>query len=258
MPGRISIRSSSLSSSSSVTRSSPRTTRTLSGRRFSSFSTSLTRRGPLTSTSRTGWFSMTFISPTLPRRHRTHPPRACQDRLPPRGTRPFPLYLRVPQERRGFLRRNWVDIEPGTPLEAGDLHELRHDLDVPVVKLAGPLVQRRGVQDEVERGRAQGPVQPAQRVREEPRKRFELELLAFLEVGGVPLGQHPHLEREPRGEGRDGEELGVFAHDPAPVADLLADDVAVDAAFLILIVFMAAGDLVHHCGRDCWPCDQLL
>src|SRR6266571_2726797 len=242
MTGRISIRSSSLSSSSSVTRSSPRTTRTLSGRRFSSFSTSLTRRGPLTSTSRTGWFSMTFISPTLPRRAKT---------------RPFPLYLRVPQERRGFLRRNGVDIEAGAPLEAGDLRELGHDLDVPVVELAGPLVQRRGVQDEVERRRAQSPVQPAQRVRKEPRKRFELELLALLEVGGVPLGQHPHLEREPRGEGRDGEELGVLAHDPAPVADLLMDDVAVNAAFLILIVFTAAGDLVHHGGRDDGQRDQL-
>src|SRR3989442_498759 len=102
----------------------------------------------------------------------------------------------IPQERRGFLRRNWVDIEPGAPLEAGDLRELGHDLNVPVVELAGPLVQRRGVQNEVERGRAQGPVQPAQCVREELRKRFELELLAFLEVGSVPLGQHPHLERE--------------------------------------------------------------
>src|SRR2546422_2692371 len=151
--------------------------------------------------------------------HLTRPPQARQDA-------PLPvLYLRVSQERRSFLRRNGVDIEPGAPLEAGDLRELGHDLDVPVVKLAGSLVQRRGVQDEVERRRAQSPVQPAQRVREEPRKRFELELLALLEVGGMPLGQHPHLEREPRGEGRDGEELGVLAHDPAPVADLLMDDV---------------------------------
>src|SRR2546422_835295 len=242
MTGRISIRSSSLSSSSSVTRSSPRTTSTLSGRRFSSFSTSLTRRGPLTSTSRTGWFSMTFISPTLPRRAKT---------------RPFPLYLRVPQERRGFLRRNRVDVEPGPPLKTRDLRELGHDFDVPVVKLAGRLVQGRGVQDEIERGRAQDPIQPAQRVREDPRQGLELELLALLEVGGVPLGQHPHLERKPRGEGRDGEELGVLPHDPAPVADLLMDDVAVDTAFLILIVFTAAGDLVHHVGRDDGQRDQL-
>src|SRR2546422_570446 len=99
--------------------------------------------------------------------HLTRPPQARQDA-------PLPvLYLSVPQERRSFLRRNGVDIEAGAPLEAGDLSELGHDLDVPVVELAGPLVQRRGVQDEVERRRAQSPVQPAQRVREEPRKRSE-------------------------------------------------------------------------------------
>src|SRR5881397_3307730 len=120
MTGRISIRSSSLSSSSSVTRSSPRTTSTLSGRRLSSFSTSLTRRGPWTSTSRTGWFRRIFMGAYL--------------------------YLHIPQERRGFLRRNRVDVEPGPPFKTRDLRELGHDLDVPVVKLAGPLVQGRGVQ----------------------------------------------------------------------------------------------------------------
>src|SRR5712691_12257617 len=144
MTGRISIRSSSVSSSSSVTRSSPRTTSTLSGRRFSSFSTSLTRRGPLTSTSRTGWFKRIFMGAYL--------------------------HLRVPQERRGFLRWNRVNVEPGPPLKARDLRQLGHDLDVPVVKLAGPLVQRRGVQDEIERGRTQDPIHPPQRVREDPRQ----------------------------------------------------------------------------------------
>src|SRR2546422_4389033 len=34
------------------------------------------------------------------------------------------------------------------------------------------------------------------------------------------LFRSPHLERKPRGKGRDGEELGVLPHDPAPVADL--------------------------------------
>src|SRR2546426_2408966 len=208
MTGRISIRSSSLSNSSSVTRSSPRTTRTLSGRRFSSFSTSLTRRGPLTSTSRTGWFSRTFISPALPGRAET---------------RPFPLHLRVPQERRGFLRRNRVDVEPGPPLKTRDLRELGHDFDVPVGKLAGRLVQGRGVQDEIERGRAQDPIHPAQRVREDPRHGLELELLALLEVGGVPLAAHPHLERKPRRKGRDGAELGVLSHYTPQIPNLRMD-----------------------------------
>src|SRR5207245_3524274 len=62
-----------------------------------------------------------------------------------------------------------------------------------------------GVQDEIERGRAQDPIHPAQRVREDPRQGLELELLALLEVRGVPLGEHPHLERKPRGKGRDGD-----------------------------------------------------
>ena len=53
------------------------------------------------------------------------------------------LPARVAQHLRRFLRRRRVEVEPGRPLEAGHLRQLRNDLHVPVVEVAGRLGQRR-------------------------------------------------------------------------------------------------------------------
>ena len=36
-----------------------------------------------------------------------------------------------------FLRRDRIDVKPGAPFEAGDLRELRDDLQMPMVVVAG-------------------------------------------------------------------------------------------------------------------------
>src|SRR5438128_7116651 len=99
--------------SSSVTSSSPRITRTASGNSLSSRNSSFTRLGPMMSTSREGWHSNTFM-----------------------------LNIGIPEERRGLFRQHRVDIETRAPFKARDLREFWHDLDVPMIEIAGTFVQR--------------------------------------------------------------------------------------------------------------------
>src|SRR6185369_15016846 len=66
-------------------------------------------------------------------------PTARVPGLPPRsphstGGLPGPRSPpRVAKDRRRFLRRRRIQVEPGRPLEAGHLRQLRDDLHVPVV-----------------------------------------------------------------------------------------------------------------------------
>src|SRR5262249_50190390 len=78
----------------------------------------------------------------------------------------FPLRtLTVPsqphraQDLGGLLGRRRVDVEPGSPLEAGDARQPRHDLDVPVVRLRF-FRRRRRVQHQVPRRRLDPAVEP--------------------------------------------------------------------------------------------------
>ena len=66
----------------------------------------------------------------------------------------------------------------------------------------------------------------------------------------MALRQDPHLERKARGKRRDDEKFGIVGHDAVALAELLADDVAVDAAFFLLIVRPAPFDLCRHVGGD--------
>src|SRR5438876_9975588 len=58
-------------------------------------------------------------------------------------------YLDVAQDLRRLLRRCRVDVEPCTPLEAGNPRQPRHQLDVPVVEVGRHLAERNAVDDEV-------------------------------------------------------------------------------------------------------------
>ena len=48
---------------------------------------------------------------------------------------------RVAEELRSFFRRHRVDVETGTPFEAGDLRQFGNDLQVPMVVVAGLLMK---------------------------------------------------------------------------------------------------------------------
>src|SRR5262245_18128481 len=71
--------------------------------------------------------------------------------------------LQVSEERRGVLGRGGVDVEARAPLEAGDLREGRHDLDVPVVMVAVAVGDGRRVQHEVVRRVVERDLELAQR-----------------------------------------------------------------------------------------------
>src|SRR3989304_988234 len=66
----------------------------------------------------------------------------------------------LPQVLGRLLGRGRIDVESGSPFESRHLGQLRHDLDVPVVKLRRPLRNRGAVADELERRFLEGEVQP--------------------------------------------------------------------------------------------------
>ena len=113
---------------------------------------------------------------------------------------------------------------------------------MPMVKVPRLFMQGRGVENKVEWWHTQDAIEPSKRVGKDSGQSFDFELLDLLEAGGVPLRQDPHLKRKPRSERNDREELPVFGDYSGAIPALLPDDVAVDAPFLVLVVFPASFD----------------
>src|SRR5439155_16321225 len=168
MTGRISTRSVSRSVSSSVTRSSPRTTRTLSGSSASSLSRSLTRFGPAMSSSRTGWLSNTFICSPFS-------PKLCLSMAS--GQILWASNLCIPQEHGRLFRKDRVNVKARAPFEAGDLGQLGNDLNMPMVKVPRLFMQGRSVENKVKWRRCQDAIEPPKRVGKDSSQSLDFELL---------------------------------------------------------------------------------
>src|ERR1051326_4948092 len=98
--------------------------------------------------------------------------------------------------------------------------------------------------DVIKRRVAQRAVEANHRFSKRPREIEVVHLSGMLEIRGMLLRQDPGLEWKARRERTDDDEAVVLAHDPDAVLDLLPDDVAVDAALLVLVIFLRAHELV--------------
>src|SRR5579872_960773 len=121
-------------------------------------------------------------------------------------------------------------MEAGGPFESGDFGELGHDLDMPVVLRHLSLLKRRGVDDEIVGGVLKGLVEFAQCAAKDPGQVLERGGVAVFEMGIVALGQDPGLEGKSRGIGAEYDEIVGLSDQAGAAAQLLADDVAKDAA----------------------------
>src|SRR5713101_4034880 len=157
------------------------------------------------------------------------------------------------QKARGFFRRRWIDVEARAPLEAGDLRELGNNLNVPVIVVVGLFTDRRGMDHQIISGTVQNRVETQQRILHHPRQRRIDGALIVLEGRAVDLRQNPHLKRKPRRIRGEGDEMLVVADYPYAGVLLLADDVAEDAAFFLVVVVPAAFhllvDQLRHDGQ---------
>src|SRR5215813_3105227 len=81
------------------------------------------------------------------------------------------LRTRVAKNLRRLFGRSRIQIEPGRPLESGDLRQLRNDFHMPVIELGRWFDDWRGVNQQVVRRRTEGPVDAAEDVAEQPRQR---------------------------------------------------------------------------------------
>src|SRR5206468_6359620 len=101
-----------------------------------------------------------------PRRTDSHPPTTatCLSRLHRHRTK----------HACRLFRRGGIDVEPGPPLEARDLGELRHELQMPVIKIGRLLRKRGAVDDEIVRRRFERAVDAHQHGLEEPRQTLVL------------------------------------------------------------------------------------
>ena len=93
-------------------------------------------------------------------------------------------------------------------------------------------------------------VQTPERFGKNSSEQLELRFLAFFKIGRMSLRQNPHLKRKARGKRRDNQKFGIVGHDAGALAELLANDVAVDTAFFLQIVRPAPFDLCRHVGGD--------
>src|SRR5512137_2974511 len=94
-----------------------------------------------------------------------------------------PLDAGLAQKARGLLGRRRVDEEARAPLETGDLRELGHDLDVPVVVLVVLLAEGAGVEDVVVGRALEHRVDAPQRLLQDRREGDELLGRGVLEGG---------------------------------------------------------------------------
>src|SRR5512139_3194576 len=149
-----------------------------------------------------------------------------------------------------LLRRRRIDVEPRPPLEPRHLRELRHDLDVPVEEIRRALLERRAVDDEVERGVLQREVQAPQGPPEDGGQGLQLLRLDHLVGALVTLRHDPRLEREARGVRRVGDELAPLLDDALLLVHLLDDDVAEDATVAEAVIVPAPPHLLDHALGD--------
>src|SRR5947208_1474819 len=158
-------------------------------------------------------------------------PRGRSTRGPVGAILQDPL-LGVSEKAGRLLRGGRVDEEAGTPLEAGHAGELRHQLEVPVERLALGGAERGRVKYEVVGRVAEHVLEAGHQLPQEPRERLDPLRLGALEGRLVSRGQNPRLERDAGREGRHGYEPLLGEHQPGSVPPLLAHDVAPRAALL--------------------------
>src|SRR3989304_9713903 len=111
----------------------------------------------------------------------------------------------------GLLRRDRVDEEPGSPLEARHAGELGDDLQVPVEVVEGPGAERCAVEHVVEWRIAGDPPHAPQDLAKKPRQRGELPRVRLLVGGTMAAGEDPGLEGKARGGGGQGHEAVALA-----------------------------------------------
>src|SRR5438132_14095299 len=92
------------------------------------------------------------------------------------------LYRSFAQGLGRVLWRDGVDVEASSPFKTCHLGQFGDHLDMPVVKLVGLLVERRGVQDEVEGRLGQDVVHPSQGFRENGGQQLEVCFLTILKI----------------------------------------------------------------------------
>src|SRR3989440_3132755 len=148
--------------------------------------------------------------------------------------RSFTLRLRLAEEGGCLLRRSRIDEETGSPLEPRGQSEHRPHLEVPVIPVRGRLAQRQGVQVEIVSRFAERQVELAQREPERVGEAAQLGRAALLEDRAVLAGQHEQLEGSAGGERRERDEAVGLQHHPRALPRLLGDDLAEDAALLLL------------------------
>jgi hypothetical protein len=168
------------------------------------------------------------------------------------------LQLHVPQILRGIFRRSRIDVEARATLETLDPGEPGHDLQVPVevvvqrVPVAAALHPVRGaVEHEVVGRVVQRFAQALERSAKRPREVHDLFLGNVHVRAEVLLGIDPGLERIPGGKRRDDEEVARLLDHAFGARELLPDDIAEDAAFLVVVVGFCAVELfLHEFGDD--------
>ena len=69
--------------------------------------------------------------------------------------------------------------------------------------------------------------------------------------------EDPHFKGKARGKRGDAEELVIFRHDAIAVREVLPENIAIDAAFFLLIMSPAALDLSEDAGGDDRQGDEL-
>ena len=95
-----------------------------------------------------GEFSVLDLHLNLRSSHLTAHPGICQDAFLCPGDSFFSrLDLCLAQENGRFLREDGIDIETGPPFKAGDLGQLRNDLDMPMIEVPRRFAQGRCVKE---------------------------------------------------------------------------------------------------------------
>src|SRR5207245_2561914 len=117
-----------------------------------------------------------------------------------------------PENARGVLRHDGVDVETGAPFEFRGLREPRRDLEMPVV--FGLLAVAGGRVDVIVEGRVvEDAEHPTEDVLEDAGERGALVVRDVLEGHLMGLREDPGLEREPGRIGGKADERLVFRDD---------------------------------------------
>jgi len=154
-----------------------------------------------------------------------------------------------PENARGVLRHDGVDVETGAPFESRGLREPRRDLEMPVV--LGLLAVAGGRVDVIVEGRiVEDAEHSTQDVFEDAGERGALVVRDVFEGHLMGLREDPGLEREPGRIGGKADERLVFRDDPLLFLELRLDDFAIEAGSPGRLVESIEGiDLLHDPTR---------